>query len=802
MDEVARALLWTFDVDLWTYSAYPHKGFGFTRKGEKVYLCPAAEVSRLKELIALALNDESPEQLHNFRFDPPALPPNLSVPSATTVLIPASVYNTFLQKYATRPLPFGWVTWNAAAIPSVILEKIEIRLMEIVDGQADEEKIVVFEENEPMDVFIEILSEQLQVSIISSSQVQERRFWNITKDFNKEELLIRLRQGEKLKRQDNTALLEASQEPMLQVLRSLVVVVEVLTRKKLRAMLKEVNPFHAPLPKSTPVGLRNLGNSCYLNCVLQCIGHLPDLLPYYLHTPFAAEQKPLNYHLSSLIWNMYNSGAKALDPDQFYCALMEAVPKYRDSEQQDSEEFFLNLIRSLIKEESWERSAEVSTLLLKSYPGPSTLIDILCREASPLAQVFTGVLRTEVKCCNCGELGKSWDPYISLPLVLCPSRRYLINMVCIDPAAPPIRFSIDSPTPYEENESLLAIRQVITEIKGLSHFEIGELDSGFFNGPVGLTNMPNSNTLWVMQLPEYRENQIHLFCNFMIQGKVLGTRTLVCDRNDLIQDVKMLVAKYLVSAGVARFINGGIMSKVKYAPVDESDIVEITESADIGFILNSQPLNVEHIEQELSIQTLGELAELCDGVLKATAVFPSLPKVCEEAFRKFKQEKPVSLPKYREKDVTLTLIQLIEYTLREKPQNEEDSFRCEVCQEATQHVVGTHIELFPKLLALPIQLARLEDGRVRKSMIRVCFPLTGLDLSKFEKGPAYTKPMYDLQAVVCHKGKETTSGHYFAYAKDPVRSCWCQYNDEHCKEVSEREVEEAQGAYLFFYRRR
>jgi uncharacterized UBP type Zn finger protein len=87
-------------------------------------------------------------------------------------------------------------------------------------------------------------------------------------------------------------------------------------------------------------------------------------------------------------------------------------------------------------------------------------------------------------------------------------------------------------------------------------------------------------------------------------------------------------------------------------------------------------------------------------------------------------------------------------------------------------------------------------------MIRVCFPLTGLDLSKFEKGPAYTKPMYDLQAVVCHKGKETTSGHYFAYAKDPVRSCWCQYNDEHCKEVSEREVEEVQGAYLFFYRRR
>ena len=799
MDEVVRVWLWTFDTDLWTGSSYPHQGFGFTRKGEKVYFCPAAEIHRLKETLAVAFSEESAEPLLAFEFD---LPAHLQVPSPATVLIPASVYESCLHKYASRPLPHGWVTWNSDVTPTVIVGRIDIKLLEIVDGQAGEEKSVEFEESETMEVCLDVLATQLQVPVLTSSQVQERRFWNITKDYNREDLLSRLSQGEKLKRLDNTALLESSKEPMLQVLRSLVVIVEVLTRKKLRAMLNDVNPFHASLPKSLPVGLRNLGNSCYLNCVLQCIAHLPDLLPYYLHTPFGNEHKPLNYHLSALIWNMYTSGAKALDPEQFYCALMEAVPKYRDPEQQDSEEFFLNLVRGLIKEDNWERSVEVSTMMLRSYPGPAALIDVLCREASPLSQVFTGVLRTEVKCCNCGEVGRSWDPYVSLPLVLCPSRRYLINLVCVDPAAPPVRFSIDSPTPYEENESLLAIRQVITDVKGLSHFEIGELDSGFFNGPVGLTNMPSSNSLWVMQLPEYKEDEIHIFCNFMLQGKVLGTRLLVCDRSDLIQDVKMLVAKYLVSAGVSRFINGGLMSKVKYAPVDESDIVEITESADIGFILNSQPLNVDHIEQDLSIHTLGELAELCDGVLKATAVFSSLPKVCEEAFRKFKQEKPVSLPKYREKDVTLTLLQLLEYTLRGKPQNEEDSFRCGVCQEPTQHVIGTQIELFPKLLALPIQLARLEDGRVRKSMIRVCFPLTELDLSKFEKGPAYSKPIYDLQAVVCHKGKETTSGHYFAYAKDPVQSCWCQYNDEHCREVGEREVEDAQGAYLLFYRRR
>lgn len=802
MDEVIRAFLWVFDLDLWTESSYAYSGFGLTKKGDKVYLFPTSEVTHLKELLSTALSGESASVLAGFHPSFPAIPANEPVPNASTMLISQAVYETLVRKYVDGDLPYGWVTWMPDLTPRVILTSITIRLLEVIDGVLNEEKRINFTENLPMTDFLDILANHLQVPNLTNSQVQERRYWNITKEFNKEEMMERIAQGEKLKRFDNTVLLRPGGEGMMEVLQSPNVVVEVLTRKKIRAMLKEVNPFHPSLPHVTPTGLRNLGNSCYLNCILQCLSHLPDLLPYFLHTSFHPDRQPLNHHFSSLIWSMYNSRSKVLDPAQFYSAMLDAMPKYRDPEQQDSEEFFLNLVRCLIREEKRERSAEVSTMVLQSYPGVATLIDALCRESSPLAEVFTGALRTDVRCCNCGEVGRSWDQFVSLPLVLCPSRRYLINLVCIDPAAPPVRFSIDSPTPYEETESLLSIRQVITDVKGLSHFEIGELDSGFFNGPVGLTNMPNSNSLWVMQLPEYRENQLYIFCNFMLKGKVLGTRVLICDRTDLIQDVKMLVAKYLISAGIAHYLSLNMIQKLNHSQLDESDIVEVTESADIGFILNSQPLNVDHIERDLSIQTLGELSELCDGVLKATAVFSTLPRLCEASFRRWKKEKPVSLAKYREKDVVLTLIQLMEYTLRGKPQNEEDSFGCEVCMEPTQHVVSTQIELFPKLLALPIQLARLEEGRVRKSMVRVCFPLTGLDLSKFEHSPAYTKPIYDLHAVVCHKGKETTSGHYFTYAKDPVHSCWFQFNDENCKEVSEREVEEAQGAYLLFYRRR
>jgi ubiquitin carboxyl-terminal hydrolase 4/11/15 len=58
----------------------------------------------------------------------------------------------------------------------------------------------------------------------------------------------------------------------------------------------------------------------------------------------------------------------------------------------------------------------------------------------------------------------------------------------------------------------------------------------------------------------------------------------------------------------------------------------------------------------------------------------------------------------------------------------------------------------------------------------VDFPINGLDLTKYVKGSYKEKPIYNLYAVINHKGT-TINGHYFAYTKHYRTQRWYFYDD-------------------------
>jgi ubiquitin carboxyl-terminal hydrolase 4/11/15 len=61
--------------------------------------------------------------------------------------------------------------------------------------------------------------------------------------------------------------------------------------------------------------------------------------------------------------------------------------------------------------------------------------------------------------------------------------------------------------------------------------------------------------------------------------------------------------------------------------------------------------------------------------------------------------------------------------------------------------------------------------------------------------------MYDLFAVVNHRGESINSGHYTAVVRNPVDGKWRLFDDTHVVEIDTAQVVTA-SAYLLFYERR
>lgn len=127
--------------------------------------------------------------------------------------------------------------------------------------------------------------------------------------------------------------------------------------------------------------------------------------------------------------------------------------------------------------------------------------------------------------------------------------------------------------------------------------------------------------------------------------------------------------------------------------------------------------------------------------------------------------------------------------LKEEKLDGDNRYFCESCQ--SKQSASRRIQLHSLPPTLNLQLMRFvfdrQTGHKKKLNTYISFP-EQLDMGLFLEGKEDQKCVYQLNAVLIHRGVSAYSGHYIAHVKDARTSDWYKFNDE--------EIEKMEGKKL------
>lgn len=133
-----------------------------------------------------------------------------------------------------------------------------------------------------------------------------------------------------------------------------------------------------------------------------------------------------------------------------------------------------------------------------------------------------------------------------------------------------------------------------------------------------------------------------------------------------------------------------------------------------------------------------------------------------------------------------TLHESISEFLKEEKLDGVNMYSCSFCNEKQEATRFINLQKLPSVLNL--QLMRFiydrQKGHKKKISSSLQFPDT-LDMSQYLNIPGKEKKplLYNLTAVLIHKGPSANSGHYVAHICDQTTGAWYKFNDELVEKV-------------------